>query len=97
MTSYEIKPSLRKILNKLSKKDKEIYEQILEKIEEIINSGNINHYKNLRKPLQYLKRVRIRKSFVLTFRYFESEDKVVFYHYDHHDRIYNKPQNLLND
>lgn len=88
MTSYEIKPSLRKILNKLSKKDREAYEQILNKINEIINCEDIDHYKNLRKPLQHLKRVRIKKSFILTFGYIESENKIVFYDYDHHDRIY---------
>ena len=88
MTSYQIKPSLRKILNKLSKKDKETYEQILNKIDEIINCENIDHYKNLRKPLQHLKRVHIKSSFVLTFKYIESEDKVVFYNFDHRDNIY---------
>ncbi len=52
MRSYEIKPSLRKILKKVSKKDKAAYEQILKKIEEIIDSQDIDHYKNLKKPLQ---------------------------------------------
>ena len=55
MTSYRLKPSLRKILNKLSKKDKETYEQILNKIDEIINCENINHYKNISKILGYRK------------------------------------------
>lgn len=90
MTSYEIKPGLKKILNKLSKKNKETYEQILEKIKEIISCEDINHYKNLRKPLQYLKRVRIKKSFVLTFNYNKLEDKVIFYNYDHHNKIYKR-------
>lgn len=55
---------------------------------EILNSANINHYKNLRTPLQHLKRVHIRKSFVLTFGV--ENDVVVFYDFDHHDRIYEK-------
>ena len=88
MRTQEIKPSLTKILGKLAKKDKWSYEQILKKIEEIMNSKDVNHYKNLRKPLQHLKRVHIKGSFVLTFRYIESEDKAVFYDFDHHDRIY---------
>lgn len=88
MTSYAIKPSLRKVLNKLSKKDKETSEQVLNKISEITNSKDIDHYKNLRKPLQHLKRVHIKGHFVLTFRYIESEDKIVFYNFGHHDEVY---------
>jgi len=88
MVDYEIKPSLKKIMNKLSRKDKKTYEQILSKIFEIITSKNINHYKNLRKPLQEFKRVHIRGSFVLTFRYIEKKDKIIFYDFDHYDNIY---------
>lgn len=32
MYSYEIKPTLKRVLNKLSKKDKNLYEQVLKKI-----------------------------------------------------------------
>ena len=86
MTNYEIKPNLKKIMNKLSKKDKKTYEQIISKISEIITSNNINRYKNLRKPLQGLKRVHINGPFVLTFKCMEN--KIVFYDFDHHDNIY---------
>ena len=48
----------------------------------------LNELNNLRKPLQHLKRVHIKSSFVLTFKYIGSEDKVVFYYFDHHDNIY---------
>ena len=44
--------------------------------------------KNLKKPLPYLKRVHVKSSFVLTFKYIKSEDKVIFYNYNHHDNIY---------
>ncbi len=47
MYNYEVIPSLQRVLNKLSKKDKVLYEQILNKIREIINSPDIEHYKNL--------------------------------------------------
>ena len=40
MYSHEIKPHLKKVLEKLSKKDKSMYEQILQKIDEIIKSDN---------------------------------------------------------
>jgi len=85
MISYEIKPSLIKILNKLSKKDKVLYEKTLNKINEIINCENINHYKNLRKPLRHLKRVHI-SSFVLVFQF--KDDTIIFEDLQHHDKIY---------
>jgi len=88
MRKFSVEEKLRKDMNKLSKKDSSIYNDLLKKMGEIIKSENINHYKNLRKPLQHLKRVHIKGSFVLTFKYIESEDKVVFYDFDHHDRIY---------
>lgn len=81
-----IHPDLDKILAKLSKKDKVQFEALLYKIEEIIQSGNVEHYKNLRRPLQQYKRVHVYKSFVLLFR-LEGET-VIFRYYDHHDNIY---------
>jgi mRNA-degrading endonuclease RelE of RelBE toxin-antitoxin system len=57
-------------------------------MQEILNSGSIDHYKNLRSPLHHLKRVHIRKSFVLTFGV--EKNVMVFYDFDHHDRIYEK-------
>lgn len=82
---YEIHPDLDKILSKLSKKDKSQYEQILKKINEIINSGDINHYKNLKGPLQNYKRVHI-GHFVLLFKV--EGEIIIFRYYDHHDNIY---------
>ena len=86
--NYEIKPDLEKILKKLKKKDPETYNAITNKIGEIANSFDINHYKNLRYDLKNLKRVHIRKSFVLVFEYDQSQDKIIFMDYDHHDKIY---------
>ena len=45
MYSHEIKPHLKKVLEKLSKKDKSVYEQVLKKIEDIIKSDSIDHTK----------------------------------------------------
>ena len=90
MREFSIEEGLQKILKKLLKKDRETYEAIMGKIDEILTCSDVNHYKNLRNPLQHLKRVHIKSSFVLTFRYLESEDKVVFYDFDHHDNIYKK-------
>ncbi|MBI2146611.1 addiction module toxin RelE [Candidatus Woesearchaeota archaeon] len=88
MRRFSVEKDLTKIMGKLSKKDPSMFKDLLEKMDEIINCETIDHYKNLRSPLQHLKRVHIKGSFVLTFRYIESEDKVVFYDFDHHDRIY---------
>ena len=64
--NYEIHPELDQTLSKLSKKDKVQFEKILNKIDEVVNSGNFDHYKNLRKPLHKYKRVHI-GHFVLLF------------------------------
>ncbi len=92
--NYEIHPDLDKILLKLSKKDKIQYEQILKKIDEVINSLDINHYKNLRNPLQSYKRVHI-GHFVLLFKV--DDNTIIFRHYDHHDSVYKwKPKDETN-
>lgn len=89
MYSYEIKPNLQKILNKLSKKNKTLYEQILKKIEEIINSSSIEHYKNLRYDMRDSKRVHI-GHFVLVFGFDKKKNLISFEDFDHHDNIYKK-------
>lgn len=87
MRSYEIKDILKKKLRKISNKNQGMYGQILEKIEEITNSADIEHYKNLRYDLKDRKRVHI-GHFVLVFKYTKSEDKIEFLDFDHHDNIY---------
>ncbi len=89
MYSYEIKPSLQKILQKLSKKDKSLYEQALKKIEEIINSYDIEHYKNLRYDMKESKRVHV-GHFVLVFSFDKKSNTISFDDFDHHDNIYKK-------
>lgn len=89
MYSYEVIPYLQKILNKLSKKDKSLYEQVLKKIEEVINCYDVEHYKNLRYDMKDKKRVHI-GHFVLVFKFIKSENKIKFLDFDHHDNIYKK-------
>lgn len=89
MREFEIKPELEKKLVKLSKKDKSGYESVINKIQEIISSGDIEHYKNLRYNIKDSKRVHI-GHFVLVFSYDKSKDFVSFEDYDHHDNIYSK-------
>ena len=88
MYDYEIKPVLQKILNKLFKKDKRVYEAIMNKIEEIIQ--NPQHYKPLKYELAGERRVHIMKSFVLKFEVHEDRKVVVFLFFGHHDEAYRR-------
>ena len=88
MREFSIERKLEKLLSKIFKKDKIMYNAIMKKIEEVLACDDVDHYKNLKKPLQAFKRVHVKSSFVLTFKYIPSEDKVVFYKFGHHDDIY---------
>ena len=88
MHKFEIEEKLHQILKKLFKKDKKRYEIIWKKINEIINNSDIEHYKNLRFPMNEFKRVPIDKRFVLIFRYDKKENLIYFTDLDHHDKIY---------
>jgi YafQ family addiction module toxin component len=90
MHEFEIELNLRKILSKLFKKEKRRYDLLMSKIEEILTCENVEHYKNLRKPLHRFKRVHINSNFVLVFKYDRSQDLIIFYDFDHHDKIYKK-------
>ncbi len=87
MYKFYLSENLEKILNKLSKKDKDLYNQILKKIDEVINSKDVEHYKNLRYNMKDSKRVHI-GHFVLIFQYKKEEDIILFDDFDHHDNIY---------
>ena len=87
MYFYEIIPYLQKVLNKLSKKDKSLYEQLLKKIDEIVSAYDIEHYKNLRYNMKDSKRVHL-GHFVLIFQYNKKTDTINFDDFDHHDNIY---------
>lgn len=88
MYILEIRPSLKKRLEKLAKKNPKQAEIIAKKSEEIII--NPQHYKNLKAPLQDWKEVHIDKSFVLTFSVDENTKTVILEDYDHHDKIFRK-------
>jgi len=92
MKNYEIKPSLKEILNKLSKKDKLMYERVLKKIEEITSSEDVEHYKNLRYDMKDRKRVHL-GHFVLVFKFIKEENKISFIDFGHHDEIYERMPN----
>jgi len=87
MRDFEIKPELAKKLAKLSKKDRNSYEAVMKKVQEVAESADVEHYKNLRHDMKDSKRVHI-GHFVLVFSYRKSGDFVSFEDYDHHDSIY---------
>lgn len=88
MRDFLIEERLRKALQKIARKDKVMHEALMKKFEEIVSCADVNHYKNLRAPLQEFKRAHIKGSFVLLFKYLPSEDKIIFFNLDHHDAIY---------
>ena len=87
MREFEIKPGLMDKLIKLSKRDKISYDAVMNKIAEIANSSDVEHYKNLRYNMKDSKRVHI-GHFVLVFSYDKTKDFISFEDYDHHDKVY---------
>jgi len=87
MYKYLVSDKLRKFLRKVSKKDTILYEKILKKINKIVNSENIEHYKNLRYDMKDSKRVHI-GHFVLIFQYDKKSNTVYFDNIEHHDVVY---------
>lgn len=87
MHNFQISEHLQEVLKRIFKKDKSVYEQLLKKIEEITESYDIEHYKNLRYNMKDSKRVHI-GHFVLIFQYNKKTDTVNFDDFDHHDNIY---------
>ena len=90
MHKLDVSEHLKKVLARLCKKEPYRYEMVMKKVDEILRCDDVDHYKNLRAPLQRFKRVHIDTHFVLTFRYNTTDDTVTFYDFDHHDSIYKK-------
>jgi len=87
MRKFAVEDRLDRVLKKTCKKDKQTYNHIMKKFEEILTCENIDHYKNLKTPLQDFKRIHI-GAFILMFKHDKKEDKIYFYDFDHHDNIY---------
>lgn len=68
-------------------KDKSLYEQLLKKIEEVINCYDIKNYKNLRYNMKESKRAHV-GHFVLVFQFDKKENRIRFDDFDHYDNIY---------
>ena len=87
MYNFLFSERLNEIFEKISRKNKVLYEQVIKKTEEIVNSADIEHYKNLRHDLKDYKRVQI-GHFVLVFRFDKTNNIIYFEDFDHHDNIY---------
>ena len=88
MYNYALTPELQRILNKLSKKDKNMYEQVLNKINKILE--NPRHFKPLMHDLAGERRVHIMKSFVLKYEIDDTSKTVIFLFFGHHDEAYTR-------
>ncbi|MBS3075889.1 addiction module toxin RelE [Candidatus Pacearchaeota archaeon] len=89
MYNFKLSKELERVLDKLIKKDKQLYEQVLKKIDEVVNSSDIEHYKNLKYDFKDRKRVHV-GHFVLTFVFNKQDNLILFQDFDHHDNIYRR-------
>ena len=81
-----LRKSVETIFFKLAKKNPKQLNIINKKINEI--RQNPQRYKNLKKPMQHLKRIHVNSNFVLLFSVDEASKVVIIEDYDHHDKIY---------
>ena len=88
MFELGLRRSVEKAFSKLARKDPQLLMAVHRKIEEILEDPL--RYKNLRRPLDHLRRVHIEKSFVLVFSVDEEKSLVIIEDFDHHDRIYRR-------
>ncbi len=84
--SLEIRESLHKLFKKMEKKDRQKLEIINKKVKEILEDPN--RYKQLKAPMQRMRRVHIAGSFVLIFSVNEQKKSVVLEEFVHHDEAY---------
>jgi len=87
---FTVSEELKEIIERLAKKEPARAEILRRKMRQIISSDEftIEHYKNLKRPKQHLKRVHIDKHFVLVFHYDKAKKHILFADFDHHDNIY---------
>ena len=86
--SYEIevRDHLYKIFKKMEKKERQKLEIINRKIKGI--KEDPTRYKQLKAPMQHLRRVHIAGSFVLIFSIDEKRKTVILEEFAHHDEAY---------
>jgi mRNA-degrading endonuclease RelE of RelBE toxin-antitoxin system len=85
MYIFEIKKGVEKSLQKLAKKDKQLYDIVTKKILQIAENPAIG--KSLRNVLKGKRRIHI-GHFVLIYEVDDKEEKVTFIEFEHHDKAY---------
>ena len=85
MYTFEIKGGLERSLEKLAKKDKQLYEAIMKKILQITENPAVG--KPLRNVLKGKRRVHI-GHFVLIYEVDDNKRRIVFLEFEHHDKAY---------
>jgi mRNA-degrading endonuclease RelE of RelBE toxin-antitoxin system len=82
-----LRRSVERTFAKLARRDPQQLRAVGSKLQEVL--ADPHRFKNLRSPLQHLRRVHI-ESYVLVYSIDEDQKAVVVEDYDHHDRIYKR-------
>ncbi len=82
----EVRKDLYESFRKMEKKDRQKLEIINKKVKEILE--NPGRYKQLKAPMQHMRRVHIAGSFVLIFSVDEQKKCVILEEFAHHDEAY---------
>jgi mRNA-degrading endonuclease RelE of RelBE toxin-antitoxin system len=85
--TFAISALFEKKLGKLQRKNSSLYNKIVLKMNEVLSTPDLSHYKNLKYNLKNCKRVHV-GSYVFTFQYILVRNHVFFDDVDHHDKIY---------
>ncbi len=88
---FDYSNKLQVVLLAMKKRNPVLVEATYKKIKQIVSSDGetIEHYKNLRAPMNDFKRVHI-SSFILTFRVFKERNFILFDGLEHHDDAYGR-------
>ena len=86
--SSSIKPSCKKTIKKLCKKNSELKKALWNKMQEVIEDPL--RYKPLKYDYSGKRRVHIMKSFVLVFKVYEEANHIEFLKLEHHDDAYKR-------
>ena len=84
--NLEISEKLKRVFEKLKKKDKVSSEILKKKIKLILE--NPFQFKPLKGNMKGIRRVHIGKSFVLIYEVLEDKKTIRLIDYEHHDKIY---------
>jgi mRNA-degrading endonuclease RelE of RelBE toxin-antitoxin system len=79
---------LERQLRKMRRKNWVSFDSVISKIDEIVSSPDVEHYKNQRAPLNEFKGVHVLGNSILMFKYDKRMDRVLFYKLEHHDDAY---------